>query len=99
MKNNSAYSVDAVKGMRVQIASIGRHIIVTVLLERPGLYTAMQRLLKLPLSAKIVKWDHVKALVKVWEIYREIPSLIDDSFVGRFTRHICDLSNDLDTYI
>ena len=98
-KNNSAYSVDAVKGMRVQIASLGRQIIATVQLERPGSYAAMQRLLKLPLSTKTVKWDHVEALVKIWEIFRKIPSLIDGSFVGRFTRHSCDLNNDLDTYI
>jgi len=44
-KNNSAYSVDAVKGMRVQIVSLGRQIIATVQLERPGSYAAMQRLL------------------------------------------------------
>jgi hypothetical protein len=37
--------------------------------------------------------------VKILEIFREIPSLIDGSFVGRFTRHSCDLNNDLDTYI
>ena len=59
----------------------------------------MQRLLKLPLSTKTVKWDHVEALVKIWEIFREIPSLIDGSFVGRFTRHSCNLNNDLNTYI
>ena len=68
-------------------------------MERPGSYAAMQHLLKLPLSVKIAKWDHVEALVKIWEIFREIPSLIDGSFVGRFTRHSCDLNNDLDTYI
>ena len=84
-KNNSAYSVDAVKGMQVRIASLGRQIIATVQLERPGLYAAMQHLLKLPLSTKTVKWDHAEALVKIWEIFREIPSLIDGSFVGRFT--------------
>ena len=98
-KNNSAYSINAVKGMRVQIASLGRQIIATVQLERPGLYAAMQLLLKLPLSTKTVKWDHDEALVKIWEIFWEIPSLIDGSFVGRFTRHSCDLNNDLDTYI
>jgi len=81
--------------MQVQIASLGSQIIATVQLERPGLYVAMQRLLKPPLSTKTVKWDHVKALVKIWEIFWEIPSLIDDSFVGRFTRHSCDLNNDL----
>ena len=63
------------------------------------MYAAMQLLLKLPLSTKTVKWDHVEALVKIWEIFWEIPSLIDGSFVGRFTRHSCDLNNDLDTYI
>ena len=76
-----------------------RQIIATVQLERPGLYAAMQHLLKLPLSTKTVKWDHAEALVKIWEIFREIPSLIDGSFVGRFTRHSCDLNNNLDTYI
>ena len=99
LKNNSVYSVDAVKSMRVQITSLGRQIIATVQLERPGSYAAMQHLLKLPLSAKIVKWDHAEALVKIWEIFWEIPSLIDGSFVGRFMRHSCDLNNDLDTYI
>jgi len=59
----------------------------------------MQLLLKLPLSTKTVKWDHDEALVKIWEIFWEIPSLIDGSFVGRFTRHSCDLNNYLDTYI
>jgi len=59
----------------------------------------MQRLLKLPLSTKTVKWDHVEALVKIWEIFQEIPSLIDGSCVGRITRHSYDLSNDLATYI
>ena len=98
-KNNSAYSLDAVKGMRVQIAALGRQILATVQLERPGLYTAMQHLLKLSLGTKIVKWDHVEALVKIWEIIREIPSLMDGSFVGRYTRHSGDLNNDLDTYI
>jgi hypothetical protein len=98
-KYNSTYSVDAVKGMRVQIASLKRQIIATVQMERPGSYAAMQHLLKLPLSVKIAKWDHIEALVKIWEILREIPFLIDGSFVGRFTRHSCDLNNDLDTYI
>ena len=101
-KNNSAYSVDAVKGMRVQIVSLRRQIIGTVQMERPGSYAAMQHLLKLPLIAKIVKWDHIEALVKIWEIFREIPSLVDGSFVGRFTtRHSScrELNNDLDTYI
>jgi len=98
-KNNSAYSINAVKGMRVQIASLGRQIIATVQLESPGLYAAIQRLLKLPLSTKTIKWDLVEALVKIWEIFQEIPSLIDGSFVGRFARHSCDLNNDLDTYI
>ncbi len=51
------------------------------------------------LSAKIVKWDHVEALVNIWEIIREIPSLIYGSIVGRFRRHSCDLNNNLDTYI
>ena len=37
--------------------------------------------------------------MKIWEIFQEIPSLIDGSFVSRFTRHSCDLNNDLDTYI
>jgi hypothetical protein len=35
-KNNSAYPVDAVKGMRVHIASLKRQIIAAVQLERPG---------------------------------------------------------------
>ena len=37
-KNNSAYSVDAVNGMRVQIVSLRRQIIDTVQMERPGSY-------------------------------------------------------------
>jgi hypothetical protein len=47
-KNNSAYSVDAVKGTRVQIVSLRRQIIDTVQMERPGSYATMQHLLKLP---------------------------------------------------
>jgi hypothetical protein len=47
-KNNSAYSVDAVKGTRVQIVSLRWQIIDTVQMERPGSYAAMQHLLKLP---------------------------------------------------
>jgi hypothetical protein len=43
-KNNSANSVDAVKGMRVQIAFLGRQIIATVQLERPGLCASVQKL-------------------------------------------------------
>jgi hypothetical protein len=97
-KNNSAYSKDADKGMRIQIAPLERQILVTVQMERPSLYVAMQILLKLPDMARTVKWSHIEALVKIWEIFREIPSLVDGSFVGHFTRHSCDLKNDLDTY-
>jgi hypothetical protein len=58
-KNNSAYTKDAVKGMRIQIASLERQILATVQMERPSLYAAMQILLKLPDMARTIKWSHV----------------------------------------
>ena len=46
-KNNYAYSLDAIKGMRNQISSLGRQILATVQMEKPALLAAMKNLLNL----------------------------------------------------
>ena len=50
-------------------------------------------------SRKTAKWAHAEALVKIWLIFHEIPSLVDGSFVGRFKRQINKLNHDYDIYI
>ena len=75
-------------------SSLKRPILAAIQAERPNSFTAMSDLLNLPNSQKVTKWSHSEALIKIWLIICEIYSLVDGSFVGRFTR-----SHDLDTYI
>ncbi len=85
-KNNHAYSLDVIRGVRDQLSSLKRPILACVQLERPGAFEAMKSLFGLQNSRKITKWAHAEDLVKIWLIFRKIPSLVDSSFVGCFTR-------------
>lgn len=98
-KNNHAYSLDAIRGMRDQLSSLEKPILASVQLERPGAFEAMKNLFGLQITTKTTKWKHAEFLIKIWLIFREIPSLVDGSFVGRFTRRSNELNHDLDTYI
>jgi hypothetical protein len=98
-KNNQAYSLDAIKGMRNQISSLKKPILATVQAEMPGSFAAMTNLLHLPKMQRVYKWGHAEALVKIWELFRGIPTLVDGSFVGRYMRPSNELNNDLDTFI
>jgi hypothetical protein len=83
-KNNSEYSLDTIKGMHTQISSLARPILASVQVEKFNLYAATENLLSLPITTRITKWCHSEALTKIWEIFQEILSLVDGSFVGRF---------------
>ena len=85
-KNNHAYSFDAIRGMRDQLSSLEKPILAGVQLERPGAFEAMKNLSGLQITTKTMKWKNAESLIKIWLIFREIPSLVDGSFVGRFTR-------------
>jgi hypothetical protein len=75
-KYNSAYSLDANKAMRLQITVLVRPILAAVQVERPDSYIAMKNLLNPPNSMqRISKWNLVKALVKIWDLFCDIPSL------------------------
>jgi hypothetical protein len=95
--NNSAYSLRAIKGMCTQIPSLARPILATVWVEKLDLYAAMENLLSLPIMARITKWCHVESFVKIGDIFQDIPSLVDGSFVSRFMRQSNELNNNLDT--
>jgi hypothetical protein len=100
-KNIFLYFIDAIKAMRCQIASFARPILdtVQVKVKRPYSYIAMKNLMSLPNTQRVMKWSHVEALKKIWVLFCEIPSLVDGSFVGCFTRQNNKLNNDLNTYI
>ena len=57
-KNNQAYSLDAIKGMRDQISSLEKPILATVQSETPGSFAAMMNLLHLPNMQRVNKWGH-----------------------------------------
>jgi hypothetical protein len=99
-KNNSEYSLDAIKAMRLQITTLVRPILAIVQVERPDSYIDMKNLLNPPNGMqKISKWNLPESLVKIWDLFRETPSLVDGSFVGHFTRQTIKQNHDLDTYI
>ena len=99
LKNNHTYSLDPIRGVRNQLSSLKRPILASVQFEKPRVFEAMKNLLGLQNLRKTTKWTHAEALVKIWLIFHEIPSLVDDSFVGCFTRQSNELNHDLDTYI
>ncbi len=99
-KKYSAYSLDAIKAMRLQITALARLILTTVQVERSDSYIAMKNLLNPPNGMQMIsKWNLVEALVKIWDLFHEIPSLVDGSFVGCFTRQTNEQNNNLNTYI
>jgi hypothetical protein len=68
-KNNHAYSLDSIRGMRDQISSLEKPIPATGQVERPDSFAAMKDLLSLPNLHKVTKWRHVDALVKIWDLF------------------------------
>jgi hypothetical protein len=99
-KNNQAYSLlDAIKGMGTRSHPLRNRFLPLSRRKHQVSFAAMTNLLHLPNTQRVNKWGHAEALVKIWELFREIPTLVDGSFVGRYTRLSNELNNDLDTFI